>query len=127
MKMTNFEQYSDEELDVEIAEKVMGWHSGEYNEEDAWLSDDFEAFVIDWSPATEIRDAFQVLDHLQQQRDGLWQIQSQRKGKSWQAVFVCGYNEFDTKTFSASNETLPRAICLASLLALSSRPHDEKR
>jgi hypothetical protein len=123
-------EISDEELNTEVATKIMNWRLDQYNEEDAWLSEgEFQAFVINWSPATEIGDAWKVVEKLRQ-GDG----RSHGFYFTLEAACCVANNEVWAATFEshlkfqAKAATAPRAISLASLLASSSRqPEYENR
>lgn len=113
-----------------IAELVLGWRlhthratSGIFSRNnqstlDVWKdkNGDDVALVADWSPTTNIVDAWRVVDKLQEQ---FWlELKSPfNRGEKWTAGFTprgtSGSN--GTPDFSAAGETAPLAICRAAL------------
>lgn len=113
-------------LDVLVAEKVMGWSKGKYwggsGATDRWFdggkelgSDhatpeghgdgDYYSPDESWSPSTDIRAAWEVVEKLPgfgmtHMRDGSWHV------------------AFGGGAFPASADTAPLAICRAALAAI---------
>ena len=103
---------TDQELNVAMAEKVMGWAR-----EGAWwyANKKLEGRPIehyhDWSPSTDIAAAFKVGEKV----GGCWGVQYGPARKEWTANFC---TMMGAPTFRASAKTVSRAICLAILEAV---------
>ncbi len=110
---------TDRELDVLVAEKVMGWHRGSILPS-GWF--DAEAFVRpadNWKPSTDIEAARLVVAKMA--ADGFW-VSINGPFAPGQPYWV-GFSRHnstgwkDKPDHQAFDVLLPRAICLAALAA----------
>lgn len=113
------------ELDALVAEKVMGWHYAD-RQKMGW-GDGPPVVVTDlgeesgrptiqgWSPSTDIAAAFQVVEKMRER--GLTVVIDGTPGGFW----CCEFSIFGSETFHTGRaDSLPLAICLASLAAIES-------
>lgn len=130
------------EMDVLIAEKVMGWRRMTYKEanpknshyatdlrltgrwhdsdgnatQQAEDCDDYYQPEFAWSPSTDIAAAWQVVEKIKS-IDPLYAFAVMFEGKSWEAgIYDSGYNTSFDYDRSATATTAPLAICRAALL-----------
>lgn len=111
----NYESMTDRELDIAVAEKVMGWYLASWCGEEHWHSNNNHGEKIvkenEWCPSTNISDAWQVVRKMERQENGLpWFRLHQDESLWWKA-------EFEHKVEGIAPEA-PRAICIAALKAV---------
>lgn len=104
------------ELDVLVAEKVMG----DVNEDGSWYSADGSRFThrdggprpysIDWG------DAGRVVEKIKSTSPHTWHIEYDPESNQWTAGFV-SYFPMEWQEYSEAS-TAPYAICLAALRAV---------
>jgi hypothetical protein len=126
---------NDNEISREIAEKVMGWHEGDYTNRPAWMNtlptkekpaSGFAQYVEDWTPATDIAQAFQVVEKMEQDKFYIEIRYEREEGWGWEVEFWKMIS--DGKVSQLGNQTcetfkeLPRTICLAALAAVEQKP-----
>ena len=112
---------TDEELNIEIAEKVMGWKPHSRNTAEYAMAESAHKVhatligsVREWQPATIIKQAFMVVQKMRER--GYWlslNTHTERDEYKWIVDIGKG-----SKRWEAFNLSLPKAICLASLAAL---------
>lgn len=125
------------DMDMLIAEKVMGWHKGNYvfssgktigECDDDWLDadgrfmcgiaregeyeDDEDFNLLHWHPSESILWAWEVVEKLISMK---WEFYTERVGVLWWVLFENDCNILDR---CAEADTAPLAICRASLLAV---------
>lgn len=108
--------YEERELDVLIAEKVMGWTEIEPDDRDAFIGIEPREGACFWAVpyySTDIAAAWQVVDKLKH-------FTLRRKGDSWTVEYRDCQNPMDHMVVndccaSMTAETAPLAICLAAL------------
>jgi hypothetical protein len=117
----------DHEVDKLVGEHVMGW-TFVPGPEGSWYDIAVLVATEDWSPSTDIRDAWQVVQHIKQQRMGpedkhpIFALEDESEGKkqffwAYFAIWVDGkYGGSDQIKRHESYSTTPgRAICFAAL------------
>ena len=110
---------TDQELNILVAETVMGWHQVDdftaddneflvQPEDDYVIVSDRTHHCFAWSPAEEISDAWEIAERegITIERDGL-------RG-NWG---VCVWNAEHIHWYRAEDESVTRAICFAALKA----------
>ncbi len=124
------------EMDVLIAEKVMGWHKfidHSYSENNVmWYAvengyasyqDAVDTFgsCVGWSPSTELDDAWRVAEKVLAMDIGI-DVSRMPNSKLWHAaLYRMDDGEYMAKADDmVEAETAPLAICLAALRAVSS-------
>ena len=106
------------ELDVLVAEKVMGWI--ERNDGIGWLKDvgggEFEIASYYFVPSIDIARAFEVVERMRGLGYDMTIETDNRREKQW----WCAFYEVNAEEilWFADAETAPLAICKAALKAL---------
>lgn len=104
------------ELDVLVAEKVMGWTKKvpeSYTQADHWIIPDLPNLsTTDWHPSINMSDAWIVVERLRGDYD--FDICTRSRG-----IIVQLWTE--SNRFKIEADTAPLAICLASLKAVGIR------
>jgi hypothetical protein len=103
------------ELDIEVAEKVMGWTmNGEYGKppDPAWNP---VHIVLAPCYSTDISAAFQVMEKMREKGFGVW-INNHRLN-NWEVCFT----KLELRSKYVCAKTLPETICLAAIAALKSK------
>jgi len=104
----------DDELNAAIATEVMGWTR--YHDA-TWLADDGRRIVARWSPATDIADAFEVVERMRE--NGVWVTFSASPPDGQWVVNLEGASMLGKAPIARIfADTLPRAICEAALKAV---------
>lgn len=126
------------ELDLAIAEKVMGWKLVNYNTDkpavspedyadaannDGWCWDGLDGEAWEWKPSTDIAAAFQVEQHLKSFNIRLeinptvegYQVSCIRYTPDSDPDFNCAWTGIGHSV--SYSDSLPHAICLAALKA----------
>lgn len=106
------------ELDRLIAEKVMGWeYSAAYNA--YFLSDGKrEREPSDWSPSTNIAQAWEVVEHMTQTTKETWEFRSTTTLHTAIFEFDGGRDRpWKPGQYVGDALTMPLAICRAALRA----------
>lgn len=104
---------TNQEINKEIAEKVMGWKDGKHPHDDFLNSGWGGGYVF--SPSTDISDAWLVVEKMREK--GFWFDLNNGEGDSWDA-------NFEEKTLIAElhsvrgEKSAPLAICKAALKAI---------
>lgn len=107
-------------LDVLVAERVMRWRRVVVLPEiNRWMVSDSQwsgYYVFDWSPSTDITDAWQVVEKM---RQDLWLVNISG-GHFWDCEIIdMSIEDEDRGDYAARNkETAPLAICIAALRAV---------
>lgn len=112
---------TDDELNASVAIEVMEWEVGPQPGGSGlrvWPETPRHTGkpLDDWSPATDIADAFEVVDST----DDQWSID--RVLRKW----VVRIGTADNLRVAAVNDSLPRAICEAALKAVRQKKTAEK-
>jgi len=127
------------EIDVLVAEKVMGWHkdySWWANAEGDWMEKiEAEEYEPGFNPSEDIASAWQVVEKLFRVHKMTFSI-TLKDGDGWEAElagWVNGISDIDTwghhdegsevsfRGESSRQETAPLAICLAALKAVGAQ------
>lgn len=104
---------TDGELNAAVATEVMGWWRSDLPRwKNHWCTKGIGSRNLDWSPATDIADAFEVVERMSEVYDFECLLQD---GK-WFARFWP--KELKSKCVMWQVDTLPRAICEAALEAV---------
>jgi len=124
--MINYEQLTDDELNKEVAVRVMGWHLEKilnpFHEEEFWCLP--HKAVIErkmWQPATSIAQAFEVVDKMI--ADG-WFFQMYGLTDTFDYGVSFSYFEGYKETIDTDdiyNKSISRTICIASLKAVEAK------
>lgn len=112
-------------IDREIAEKVMGWimSTGSVDPESdlVWVDankNEIAYLCSDWSPSTNIQHAMEVEAEMCRKGYRI-NIQHFDPDGSWIVFFAKYTSNLDEARWEHISESLPEAICLAALAALS--------
>lgn len=129
--MNTPDESTDAGIDILVAEKVMGWRPKEFNPINLWLdssgiltgwsdsewpseehnSDAFHLFGGNgtWSPSTDIKAAFQVVEKII--TGTVWECYLTHQFDGWDCLFAAP----DKADAYGVGESAPLAICLAAL------------
>ena len=107
------------ELDVVVAEKVMGWPRESLvwdGQVDGWWADELSGASRDgrFNPSTEISAAWEVVDKM---RYGGAEVYIESMDDKWWCCFAMDPDNMDSWATSDAAE-LPKAICRAALEAI---------
>jgi len=120
--MTNYSEMTNEQLDRLVAEKVMGFMLNEDGTIQLSLpiitDDDGDFVYVYWRPTTNIAQAFEVVDKMI--ADGWLISMIYTISGTWLAIV----GTFDIVK-EATDKSLPRAICIAALMAKESEDKDD--
>jgi hypothetical protein len=107
------------ELDALVAEKVMGWIKyiqldvSWWSDSDYLNDDGIDLMVCDFKPSTNLQQAFEVVEKMRER--GWYEI---RISILQDVVAISMWQDDNTCRIEAEAETIPLAICRASLLAI---------
>jgi hypothetical protein len=111
-----WDELSPRERDTLVAEHVMGWKLDKpyWSEKEVWVKSGTNYdWTENWSPSTNIADAWQVAEKLQE----VYLYTDIRTCADFYEVWITDHaNDSATETFATPK--LPEAICLASLKAM---------
>ncbi len=114
-----YSDMSNEELDRRVAIEVMGWHQQPgYGQNVFWRdADDNATANPDWSPSTNISQAWEVLGRLKQ--EGFNAVVDNAENEFCASFVAPNRRDADGKVAygQAHADTAPRAICEAALTA----------
>ncbi len=107
----------DAELDVAVAEKVMGWHVHHRNTAHWCDSDELDykvrGWVEDWSPSTDIADAWEVVLFVSD-KTGWYDLWRSAKTKASATFGACGSREaMAVVSLDETDGDRTKAQCLA--------------
>jgi hypothetical protein len=129
------------EIDEMVAEKVMGWHKGNYipsngvtiknnkedwldadgrymhgiKQEDGWYEDDDDFHLLHWHPSQSILWAWEVIEKI---KDSMLSITIERDDDMVWACILISNIDNDEEWYLGEASTPELAICYASLLAM---------
>jgi hypothetical protein len=115
---TNYSEMTDNELDRLVAEKVMGWEYKENEGYPYYRGKNIGLDINDFHPSTNISQAFEVVEKMI--ADGWVEMAMVYKNieKVWEVEFYKEGISFDGG--DSFDKSLPRAICIAALMAKES-------
>jgi len=116
--MTNYSDMTNEQLDKAVA-KMMGWKratDGDWNT--YWVDKDnkFQKDIYDWYPSIDILHALEVMNQMIADGYDVFISHDQLAQNDWEVYF---------NDYYLVDHALPRAICIASLIAKESEEKDE--
>ena len=119
-------------IDIEIAEKVMNLivlpeeYGIRVEPEYQYDNGVHFRYLLEWSPSTDITDAWLVVEKMRELDWGFKLIITRWLGKEscdvyfFKKVFSCGVM-IEKPRYRASEETAPMAVCKAALLSLGDK------
>ena len=124
----NYEQLTDDELNKEVSEKVMGWEVAEDWRGKYWIIQNgilarttvYDSYCNHWQPATSIAQAVEVVERF----NGYEIIKSTTEPTLKYRVRLWFDSQGKTTGF-IWDKSLPRAICIASLKAVEAKEGKE--
>lgn len=113
------------ELDVLIAERVMGKKVVDIEGESYALPPEIETAYPVKAYSTDIEAAWQIVEYMKSQHDMVFALMNRHEGrgaiKDWRADFYPFISDRNRSGY-AYGETAPEAICRAALKALTHTP-----
>lgn len=130
MTLEQIEAMDDRELDAAVATRVMGWTLRSYEDyevadpatcrwhlDDGWTWDgwDHDGEAYEWRPSTDMACAWQVYESmLKRPGANRWVLVERAMGLPSARFY---WND-DRADVAISAKTMPRAICIAALMAV---------